>query len=422
MQNMTHSPSIHVLPNGLTTITVSMPNVKSVTVLALVKAGTRYETPKTNGISHFIEHAVSKGTKAFPQAMDIALAIDNIGGKNNAYTSKEQTAYFVKSAVEHIEVGLKVVSDLVFHPTFPKDDVDIERGVILEEIRMYEDEPQAKVARLFEEVMFAPTTLGWQTLGTPENIRSISTDDFREYMEYMYTPERMVLVVAGGVTNKHNGLIENYFGVERPKVSFTEERFSFDQTAPQLKSIAKDTEQTHLVYGYRTFGRGNKDRYVLSVLTTLLGGGMSSRLFTEIREKRGLAYYVGAYPNLYAESGYLAMTAGTKPNSAQEVIKLSEAEFQSLATQPVSAQELNKAKAYLKGHLVLNWEDSMSIAEFYGDDQLLMGKMRTQEEVLRGIEAVDAKAVQRLAKHIFTKAGRNAAVIGPENKIQNISI
>lgn len=417
---MNSKQKISTFSNGLRLVMNPMPGLKSVTVLVLVKAGTRYELRDTNGISHFLEHMVFKGTKKYPTAIDIALKIDNVGGSYNAFTDKEYTGFYVKTASMHLDVALDVVSQLVYEPLIPEKDLNTERGVILEEIKMYEDEPQAKVGREFERLIFEGSTLGWNTLGLEENIRNLKRDTFVDYMNYMYVPNRMVLAIAGDVTEKDFPKIDKYFNVDRGSSKFEEQRFTFNQKKPNSKLIFKDTEQAHIIYGYRTFGRGNKDRYVLSLMSTLLGHGMSSRLFTEIREKRGLAYYVGSSMNIYTESGYLCMRAGCKPDKSAEVIKLAEIEFEKLKNVKVGAKELRKVKEFIKGHLMLSFENSYEVADFYGEDLLLMNDVRSVDELIKGIDAVSADDIKRLANDLFVESGRNLMAIGPEKGIGGI--
>lgn len=423
---MNGKPQLKQLNNGLRYIVSPMPGIKSVSVMALVKAGTKYETEDNNGISHFLEHIVFKGTKKYKDTLALSLDIDNVGGSFNAFTDKEYTAFYVKVAVDHIDLAMQVVSELIFHPTIPEKDMEIEKGVIVEEMRMYEDEPKAKIAREFEKVMFSPTPLGWKTLGTEKNIKEMKKQDFVDYMDYMYVPNRIVLSVAGGEVNSKrftvDSLIAKYFSKEKNNVELKQDLFTFDQTKPRELKIAKDTEQTHLIYGYRTFGRGHKNRYVMSILSTILGNGMSSRWFTEIREKRGLAYYVGSNMNMYCDGGYLAVRAGCKPEMAGEVIKLAEAEWESLKKKNVDDKELKKAKEYLKGHLLLGLESSNEVANFFGEDMLIKDEMRSIKDVMKGIDAVSVDDVKRLANTIAINAGRNMAIIGPEKSIKDINI
>jgi predicted Zn-dependent peptidase len=419
-------PNVKTLANGLSYVVAPIAGMKSVTVLVLVHAGTRFESAETNGISHFLEHMAFKGTKKYPEASDLALAVDSVGGLFNAFTGKEYTGYYVKTGINSMDLALDIVSQLVFEPLISKDEMEIERGVILEEIRMYEDEPQSQVFHLFEEAMFAPQTISWRTLGKPEIIKSLSREQFLEYLHYLYTPNRMVVVVSGGVENLSDRDIEEklneYFGNNKHKTVFPTEKFNFKQKKARIKTIGKKTEQCHLMYGFRTFGREDKRRYILSVLATILGGGMSSRLFSEIREKRGLAYYVGTMIDSFYETGYMAMRAGTKPESAGEVLKLAKEEFSNISETLVTDKELAKAKEFLKGHLFLRLEDSYEVAEFFAEALLLEGKLRDVEEVVKRINEVSKEEVRDLAKELFTTNRESLAVVGPRNCVSSLKI
>lgn len=411
-----------VLPNQLQAVIVPMPAVKSVTALALVKAGTRYEELANNGISHFLEHLVFKGTRRYPTALALSSAIDAVGAEFNAFTGKEDTGFYVKAAARQIKLALEVVSQLLFYPLLRSKELEVERGVILEEIRMYEDQPMAKVGKDFESLLYSNTPLGWSALGLPKVIKSLSRGDFGKFQEELYRPERVVLVLAGAAESLQrqtvSQLIKEYFGVgkTREKVDNYEERFVFEQDRPQIKLMHKKIEQAHLCLGVRTFPKGDKRRYALAVLAAILGGGMSSRLFTEIREKRGLAYYVKASTQAYLDNGYLVMQAGTNPKKVTEVVRLALAEFQKISEGKFKAKELTKAKEYLKGQFVLSLEDSEAVADLYAEDLLLEGKVRVPEEILKNIQGVTSREVQVLAEEVFVKRRLNLALITPEAK------
>lgn len=417
-------PLQYSLNNGLKIVLAAIPGLHSVTVLALVKAGTRYETPENNGISHFLEHMVFKGTRKYKTSIDISLAIDNIGGTMNAYTDKENTAFYVKSSIEHIDTALDIVSQIVFEPILPKKEIEIERGVILEEIGMYEDQPQNKVIREFFNLLYPSSTLGWDTLGSKETVSKLNQDHFLEYMQYLYTPNRMTLVLAGGIDKITNlkEKIKNHFDLKKGKTEFNLETYEFSQTKPALRLLSKATEQCHLAYGYRSVGRGSNSRYTAAVTNVILGSGWSSRLFTEIREKRGLAYYVGTMLDVYHETGYLIMRAGVKPNQTSEVVKLTQSEFRKLKDKKVTAKELKKAQEYLKGHLLLGFEDSMEVAEFYGQDLLLEEKMRSLQDLINGINRVTPSHIQKFAQDTFDDNQANLAIIGPDKNIKEVKI
>lgn len=413
---------LKVFPNQLRVLTVPMEGVKSVTVLALVKAGTRFETEKTNGISHFLEHMVFKGTQKYPSALKLASAVDAVGAETNAFTGKEYTGFYVKTAAEHLDLALDVVSQLIFAPLIPEKELETERGVILEEIRMYEDQPMIKVRKDFESLIYSNTPLGWLTIGRKENIKNLSSQDFLKYRQRFYRPERMLLVLAGSKkvikSGKTKTAIEGYFGEAETRISDLEigKKLVFKQGKPELKLTSKKTEQAHLCLGVRAFPKGDPRRYQLAVLSGLLGGGMSSRLFTEIREKRGLAYYVKTGVQAYSDNGYLVMQAGTEAKNITRIVKLSLKEFTKVKKGRFSLKELKKAKEYLKGQFILSLEDSQSVAELYGEDVLLENRPRTPAKILEETEKVTKEQVQETARQIFTDNGLNLAVISTKVK------
>lgn len=407
-----------VFPQGLKVITIPVPGIKSVTALLLVKAGTRHEKPETNGISHFLEHMVFKGTGKYATALDISTAVDEVGAEFNAFTGKEYTGFYVKSAAQHVERAIDVACQLVFQPKLAKKDLEVERGVILEEIRMYEDQPMAKVGKEFESLIYSNTSLGWLTLGKPENIKSLAISDFVAYRNYLYRPSRMVLALAGNpeaVGNRTIGkIVKPYLHRAVKAEESKEERFVFRQASPALRLVPKKTEQAHLCLGVRAYAKGDKRRYAAAVLAGLLGGGMSSRLFQEIREKRGLAYYVKANLQAYTDNGYLMMQAGTEPKNVPEVIQVALEEFAKISAGRFTKSELTKAKEYLKGQFILSLEDSQAVADHYGEDLLLEGKVQTPGEMLQATDRVTKSQVQKIAREIFVNAGLNLAVISPK--------
>ena len=416
---------LQTFSNGLRVVTIPLPHVKSVTVMAMVKAGSRLETPQTNGISHFLEHMVFKGTRKYPTALKLATAVDAIGAEFNAFTGKEETTYYVKAAENQIEKALKVVYELVFQPLIPAKELEIERGVILEEIRMYEDQPMWKVGIVFESLIYRQTPLGWQILGKPENIRSLSQQDFWDYRQKLYHPHQMVLGLAGSATALKSQKVKPWLAklsqVDGVKKLTTKLRdLTFSQTKPAVQVETKKTEQAHLCLGVRTFKRSHPRRYALAVLSALLGGGMSSRLFTEIREKRGLAYYVRSGVQAYADNGYLMMQAGTEPKNTVEVVKVALEEFSKIARGEFKDQELKKVREYIKGQFILSLEDSKDLAGLYVEDILHEDKPRTPGMILKAIEAVTKTQVQALAAKIFVKRSLNFAAISPKGKEEEL--
>lgn len=409
-----------LFPSGLSLISIPMPATKSVTAMLLVGAGSRYENKEINGISHFLEHMVFKGTKEYPNAQAIASAVDSVGAEFNAFTSKEYTGFYIKSSASHLNFALNMLSQLVFHPSLPSRELKKERGVIIEEINMYEDNPMAKIGRVFEKLLYTNTSLGQTTIGTKKNILSLRRRDFADYMEKWYQPQHMVLGVAGSFAKTSlKERVGNHFKSQRKRPVRSglpdELRLRFSQSKPSLKVVFKKTKQTHLCFGVRSFARGHKMRYALGLLSTILGGNMSSRLFEEVREKRGLAYYVRTQNQYYLDNGYMVTQAGTDIKKAFDAVAIIKKQYGKLASvrHGLTQKELDKAKQYIKGKLVLALENSKEVAELYVEDQLLEGDVRTPEQIIKEIDKLELRDVLAVAKQIFKPENLNLAIIGP---------
>ena len=404
-----------VLQNGLRLITIPMPSFESATIMVMVGAGSRYETPKNNGISHFLEHMAFKGTKKRPSAMEIASLIDGIGGEFNAFTSKEITGYFVKASKDHVELCLDVLSDMLQNSKLDKLEIEKERGVILEEINLYEDTPSRKIGDVYESLLYGDTPMGWDIAGRKEVIKAITREDFVNYMQSLYSAHNITVVVAGGINTKEvEDLVEKYFA-KMPR--FDTVRYIplvENQVKPDLYIKHKTTEQVHIGVGFRTVPINSSQKHALSVLSSILGGGMSSRLFSEVREKRGLAYYVRTGSESYQDGGNLVSTAGLDPKRVEEGVQVIIEEYSkfSKGKANITKEELAKAKEYLKGHLVLELEDSRFVAAFFAQAELLEEKVETPEELLKAIDKVTLDQVETVAKKYFVSSGLNLAIIG----------
>ena len=403
-----------VLPNGLRIVLAPLSSVMSATAIVLCGAGSRYETKRTNGISHFLEHMFFKGTNKRPTAAEISHELDAIGADYNAFTGKEATGYHIKSASKHLPLALDMLSDMLWNSKFDPAEVEKERGVIIEELNMYEDTPMRKVAEVYEELLWQDQPLGWEIGGRKENIRQIKHGDFQDLISARYAPNNMVVAVAGNFEKGQVlGLIKEYFGKQKPhKVAGFLPAFE-KQTKPDLKISYKKTDQAHLVLGFRGLKLIHPDRYAASVLATILGGGMSSRLFINVREKRGLAYYVRADSESYLDCGTFAASAGVDLKRIDEAIEVILAEFGQMTKDEVGERELKKAKEYIKGKVILSWEDSRTVAFAYGSDELLEGAIRSLKDYLKKIDEVSAGDVIRVAKKLFMQSQLNLAVIGP---------
>ncbi len=404
-----------VLKNGLRIITVPMPGFESATVMVMVGAGSRYETPQNNGISHFLEHMAFKGTTKRPTAQDIASLIDGIGGEFNAFTSKEITGYFVKASKNHVELCLDILSDMLQNSKLDKLELEKEKGVILEEINLYEDTPARKIGDVYEALLYGDTPMGWDIAGRKEVIRAITREDFVKYMGSLYSANNITVVVAGGINSEETEAnIEKYFGEMKSFDTVKYNKLTENQVKPDLSIKKKTTEQVHIGVGFRTVSIQSEDRHALSVLAAILGGGMSSRLFSEVREKRGLAYYVRTSSDHYADAGHIVSTAGLDPKRIEEGIEVIVAEYSKFAKGKanVTEKELAKAKEYLKGHMVLELEDSRFVAALYAQAELLEPSIETPEELLRIIDKITVKDVEEVAKKYFKQETLNLAIIG----------
>lgn len=404
-----------ILSNGLRVILIPMPQVKSVTSLVMVGGGSRYENKQNNGISHFLEHMAFKGTKKRQSALEISTLVDGIGGEFNAFTSKEITGYYIKSSSNHIELALDVLSDMLQNSKLEKKEIEKERGVILEELNLYEDTPMRKISDIFERLLYGNTPMGWDVGGEKDIIKKITRGDFMSYMSSLYSPQNMTVVVAGGInSSKTKAIIEKFFGKMIPFATQSYGEVIDSQSKPQVLLKNKKTEQVHISIGVRGVSLASPDRFAVSILGAILGGGMSSRLFHEVREKRGLAYYVRTNAEYYQDCGYLTTFAGVDKKRIDDAIKVIIDQYEKVKSKKlaVKSEELKKAKAFLKGHLVLELEDSRAVAGFFATQELLEKEINTPEEAIAKIEAVQVEDLEKVAKKILTPDKLNLAVIG----------
>ncbi len=403
-----------VLKNGLTVITVPMKDNPTVTVLVLVEAGSKYETKKVNGISHFLEHMCFKGTIKRPKAVDISKELDALGSQYNAFTAQEYTGYYAKSDARHFKQIFDIVSDIYLNSTFPEAEMQREKGVIIEEINMYEDMPQRHVQDLFMKLLYGDQPAGWNVAGERKNILNMKRDDFVQFKNKHYLPEATVLVVAGQVTEKQvTAEVNKIFGKVLRGDKGRKLKVLDRQTKPQVLVNFKKTDQTHFVLGVRTYDLLNKKSPILSVFGGILGGGMSSRLFIKLREEMGVGYYVRAYNDSYTDHGFLEISAGVDNKRIGEVLQAVMEECRKLKEKKVSEEELNKVKECLIGNMKLSLESSDDIANFYGGQELLKKEIRGAEEKAKEIRKVTASQIQNLAKDIFKNNKLNLALIGP---------
>ncbi|MEA3463711.1 MAG: pitrilysin family protein [Patescibacteria group bacterium] len=452
--------SIHTLKNKLRLITVPIKGAKTATVLVMVRTGSKYENKKNNGISHFMEHMFFKGAKKRPNALAISSALDGMGADFNAFTAKEYTGYWIKTEAKQIESAMDIVSDMLLNSKFEQAEIEREKGVIIEELNMHRDNPMMYIEDLFEELLYGDQPAGWDTIGTKENILGFKQKDFIDYLTSQYGAQNIFVCLAGNIPTCHceewsgakrnemtkqsrrlqavphaqkvasttgllrrsfvaprndniEKLVNKYFSNFQPSDFQDKQLVKEKQCKPRVKLHYKKTDQLHLSLGVRTFPIGHKDEFILKAASILLGGSMSSRLFTQLRERRGLAYYVMAQHEFYTDTGYLTARAGVPINKLEQAVKIILAEYKKLADKSVDKKELEKIKNLIRGKMAIQLEASDNIANWYGLSAVLRDKILTPENFLKAIDSVTAKDIQRVARDIFVNQGLNLAVIGP---------
>jgi predicted Zn-dependent peptidase len=404
----------HTLPNGLVVITETMPHVRSVSVGIWVRNGSRLEVPEENGLAHFIEHMVFKGTER-RTAEDIAREMDSVGGMLDAFTSKEQICFNAKVLDEHLPIAFDVIADLVLRPKFDSEDVRKERQVVLEEIKMDLDNPEYLLHDLFTRGFWPEHPLGRPILGTPETVKKFNREALRTRFQNWFAPDHLVITAAGNVTHDRVlELVQREFGAIKPD-GRAESDGAPHTRAPIHLETKKDLEQVHLCIGVPSVPLGHEDRFGVAVLNNLLGGGMSSRLFQNIREKQGLAYAVFSELTPYSDAGMMTIYAGTATETVGQVIDLTIKELRALKESPVAEEELRRSKNHLKGSLMLSLESTSSRMSNLARQELYFGRFFSLDEILAGIEAVTREELQSLAQEYFQTDLIAATVLGPLN-------
>lgn len=401
------------LKNGLPVFLIKLPALKTATALVMFKTGSKYEDRKTSGLSHFLEHLFFKGTIRRPNPLALTLELDSIGAEFNAFTSKEYTGYYVKTPQNKIKVALDILSDMLLNSKFDAADIERERGVIIEEFNMYEDNPRIKIEDVFENCLYGDTPAGWDTIGSKDNIRSFQRSDFLKYFSRQYGSESMAVFVAGNfseaelkkeLADKFSSFPKNNY---RAKVKVKEK-----QTRPQMLIKRKKTDQTVLSLGFRAFPANHKDEQVLKLLAVILGGSMSSRLFMEIRERLGLAYFVRSQVESYTDSGYLSTQAGVPNDKVAEAIAAILKCYRQMKDSVVSRAELRKAQDLIAGKMVVQMEGSDDFSSWYAHQFVLRDRFISPEESLLKIRQVTAKDIQRVARKVMLDKNLNLALIG----------
>jgi predicted Zn-dependent peptidase len=402
------------LSNGVRLLAAPMPQVQSVACFIMLAAGSRYETPETSGIAHFAEHMFFKGTERRPTAHQIGNELDGIGAEFNAFTGKEYTGYYVKCAAEHREHAFDVLVDMLRHSKFDPEEIEREKGVIVEEMNMYFDTPRDYISGVYHQLLYDDTPLGWDIIGRKETVRAAKRETFLEYVEKWYRAPRMVVGVAGNYPDSVRDELEALLGeVEGGDPGGPPAFERSNGSGPRVRVHSKESDQAHICIGVPSYPLVHPDRYALQLVGTVLGTGMSSRLFTEVRERRGLAYYVFATNHSYTDTGTLYSQAGVDINRIDEAIETIARELGKIADEPVPAEELEKAKNVAKGRFVLQTESPHGMIMFGLRREVLEGQAAEPEDVLAEIDKVTADDVQRVAQDVIGQNGLNLALIGP---------
>ncbi|MEC1546971.1 pitrilysin family protein [Bacillus rugosus] len=385
--------------NGVRVVLENNPTVRSVAIGVWIGTGSRHEMPEINGISHFLEHMFFKGTST-RSAREIAESFDRIGGQVNAFTSKEYTCYYAKVLDEHANYALDVLADMFFHSTFDENELKKEKNVVYEEIKMYEDAPDDIVHDLLSKATYGNHSLGYPILGTEETLASFNGDSLRQYMHDYYTPDRVVISVAGNISDSFIKDVEKWFGSYEAKGKAT--GLEKPEFYTEKLTRKKETEQAHLCLGFKGLQVGHERIYDLIVLNNVLGGSMSSRLFQDVREEKGLAYSVYSYHSSYEDSGMLTIYGGTGANQLQQLSETIQETLATLKRDGITSKELENSKEQMKGSLMLSLESTNSKMSRNGKNELLLGKHKTLDEIINELNAVNLERVNGLARQLFT--------------------
>jgi len=404
------------LKNNARVILVPQKDTASITTLIMFPVGSRYEPEKLSGVSHYIEHLMFKGTKKRKNTLVLTREIDRLGAEYNAFTGKEYTGYYIKADAQFANVSFDILSDMLFNSLFDPKEMEREKGPIIEELRMYRDNPLINIENIFEDLMFAGCPLGRDIGGTPEHVRSYKRDEVLAFRDKYYDISNLTIVAAGAVNEQTKQLLETYFGGHKKNITASKifKPACFGQKAKD-KRIAvqnKKTDQAQLMLGFPGFPYGHKNNPAAALMMTILGGSMSSRLFIKIRERHGLAYMVRAGTENFRDAGYFYVRAGLEAKNINKAMGLIKKEIERLQDKGVSARELADAKTHVRGGMTLSMEDSSAQANYYASQALFHEKIKPPEEKLKKMERVTREEVQRLAKRVFAWNDVRVAIIG----------
>ncbi len=410
-----------VLSNKLRVLTSTMAHTQSVSIVICVGAGSRYESDELAGVSHFIEHLPFKGTEHWPTARDVSEAIEGVGGIMNASTDRETTVFWCKIARPHFEMAFRVLMDMIINPVLDPEEVEKEREVIQEELRMSYDNPSYRVDLLIDEAMWPDQAMGRDVGGTPETVAAIQQATIRDYMRQQYNPANTVVAVAGNVTHEEVGnLLEDVTQGWRPQEALDWERVRDGYQGPVVKVERRRSDQSHLCLAMPGLPLDHEDRYALYLLNVILGDGMSSRLFLNLRETQSLAYDVSSSISHFLDCGSMVIYCGVEPRKTNGAVRAIVAELDGMRY-VAEERELTKAKEYAKGRMLLRMEDTRAVASWMGGQELLQGQVLTAEQVVERIDAVEAAEVARVASDLFETDKLRLAVVGPQGGVKTLT-
>ncbi len=401
-----------ILSNKAPIIKIALPGAKTATALLIFKTGSRYESKNNNGISHFLEHLFFKGTTKYPNTLALASELDSLGCEFNAFTSKEYTGYWIKAAENKLGQALEILGEMILHSKMEEAEIQREKGVIIEELNMYEENPMMHIEDVLEACIYGDTPAGWETVGTKENIKRFTRQDFISYLEAQYGARSACLILAGGVKDKDINKAKAIFSALKPNKWQAQPKTKVQQIKPRVKTSFKDIDQANLSLAVRTFALDHAEEFNVKLLSIILGGAMSSRLFINLRERNGLAYYVKTDTEFYSDSGYLTTQAGVPTEKTQQAVEIIINEYRRLTVEPVPLAELNRAKDLLRGRLLLQMEATDNVANWYARQSILRRQIMTPAEFMKKIAAITPASLQKTAKKIFVDSGLNLAVIG----------
>ncbi len=403
------------LPNGIRVFTSQMSHVRSVSIACYFGVGARYEPDEISGASHFIEHMLFKGSEHFPNAQTISEAIEGVGGELDAATEKEVTVYSAKVASQHFELAMRLITDMIRRPLMQAEEIEKERGVIIEELSMYRDSPADWVNVLADETMWPGQSLGREVAGTRETVSALSRETLLDYKARHYTPSNLVVSIAGDISHEQAlEALTNLLGDWPSAVAPRWTPSPIPPIAERVRLETRPTEQTNLCLLTPGIAHGDPRHYAMTLLNAALGDGMSSRLFVEIRERLGLAYDIGSAPSYYHDTGSFTVSAGVEPKRAEATIRAALGELRKLRDEPLRAEELARVKEYTKGRMALRLEDTYSVAAWMGGQEIITGEPLELDEVMARVDAVTVEQTHALARDLFTSDALRLAVIGPQ--------